>query len=722
MDRANGLTIYGVIINPIVEFVFGPGSDPEGNPDAEATIDTMAHETVEAITDPEGTGWLDSDGFEVADKCETGPQVGNPLGYAADGSPYNQLINGHEYLIQEMWSNDDGGCIQRTTQTATSLPLPEIDLTQFSSTVSGNIGANTPAVKVTVAVYRERRGSVATTPGSGDTTTTSSGATTTRSALATIVAQGSATTDATGAWSLSLGHFAVGDDRDLIKVTYSGASLPPDYITTGSGGNPFEEGGWTGWSDLDNGNDVSNRNGGFVTVGPCFQTGVLTVNVGATAYSGNDSCNSQSDTATIATGPIPAGEALIMSSLDNRAFAQPEPVGPALDPQGNEAGALVKLTIALGEPGAQSVFSSPLGSVLPLLRLTGHATCTADLQFGAAACSGLVPGTTYRLTRARGGDTLTARADQSGAILVGPFKGAPPLKRGDVLKLSNGPRVLTTLHVAHLVAVVDGEETVLGPGSRCQPGLYYGIPPAKPSPPSSAAGITGTGGATLTGRICPASGSATGFSDAAVLQADDRSGGFTETEVADISTTSPINGETVYGRFIARAQATFVGLHNETIPSAYPVALAIVRARSSKAAVRINDVNTAAGTPVKSLKPGTYDAIWTWHDFNGDLHTIVTSFVEERANASNGSGKAKAKVAGRLVRSTNVGARDWSSRTNALASMRLVVEARNRVCSAVNLGLATARHRAPTKLAGQYSEIPGPLVAALEIVRTPATG
>ncbi len=87
MDRAGGVTIYGVIIDPIVEVVAGQGGDPEGNPDAEATIDTVAHETVEAITDPEGTGWEDPNGFEVGDKCEVGPQIGNPLGYAANGSP-----------------------------------------------------------------------------------------------------------------------------------------------------------------------------------------------------------------------------------------------------------------------------------------------------------------------------------------------------------------------------------------------------------------------------------------------------------------------------------------------------------------------------------------------------------------------------------------------------------------------------------------------------------
>src|ERR1039458_3324103 len=353
MDRAGGLTIYGVIIDPIVEVVSGQGGDPEGNPDGEATIDTVAHETVEAITDPVGTGWFDADGFEVGDKCEVGPQIGSPLGYAANGSPYDQLIGGHEYLIQEMWSNDDGGCVQRTTQTASPLPLPQINLTQFSSTVSGNIGSDTAGVRVTVAVYRKRRGSAATTPtGSGATTPTSSGATTPRSALATKVVRASTTTGSNGAgrapcpstrsalapkvvrastttgsngaWSLSLAPFAVGDDRDLITVTYSGAAPVPDFITPGAGGNPFEEGGWTGWSDLDNGADVSNRSGGFVTLGPCFQTGVLTLDVGGTDYAATDACNTQTDTSTIATGPISAGEAVTVSSVDNRAFTRSE--------------------------------------------------------------------------------------------------------------------------------------------------------------------------------------------------------------------------------------------------------------------------------------------------------------------------------------------------------------------------------------------------------------
>src|SRR5579863_8400679 len=136
MDLAGGLTIYSVIINPLIEVTRGPGQQPQGFPNAEASADTIAHETTEAITDPEGTGWMDPNGFEVGDKCEFGPQVGTPLGNASDGSPFDELINGDQYLIQEMWSNADGGCVQRTTQTASPLPLPQVNLTQYGSTVT----------------------------------------------------------------------------------------------------------------------------------------------------------------------------------------------------------------------------------------------------------------------------------------------------------------------------------------------------------------------------------------------------------------------------------------------------------------------------------------------------------------------------------------------------------------------------------------------------------
>ena len=84
---------------------------------------------------------MDPNGFETADKCENGPQEGTPLGYAADGSPYNQVIDGHQYLIQDVWSNARSGCVQSSTAVASIPPLHTVDLRQFSSRVSGSLGA-----------------------------------------------------------------------------------------------------------------------------------------------------------------------------------------------------------------------------------------------------------------------------------------------------------------------------------------------------------------------------------------------------------------------------------------------------------------------------------------------------------------------------------------------------------------------------------------------------
>ena len=65
--------------------VVAPGADPQGYPDAEATIDIAVHETDEAMTDPEGIGCMDPNGFEVGDKCEFGPQRGTRSGSRRTG-------------------------------------------------------------------------------------------------------------------------------------------------------------------------------------------------------------------------------------------------------------------------------------------------------------------------------------------------------------------------------------------------------------------------------------------------------------------------------------------------------------------------------------------------------------------------------------------------------------------------------------------------------------
>lgn len=86
-------------------------SPSPNNDDADSTINTISHEHNEAITDPWGNGWLDSSGDEIADICAW--NFGTPLGTASDGQPYNQLINGHQYELQQEYSNDGSVCRQR---------------------------------------------------------------------------------------------------------------------------------------------------------------------------------------------------------------------------------------------------------------------------------------------------------------------------------------------------------------------------------------------------------------------------------------------------------------------------------------------------------------------------------------------------------------------------------------------------------------------------------
>jgi hypothetical protein len=88
------------------------GLSGQGSPNnvaADATINTISHEQNESITDPWGDAWLDSENGEIADKCAW--KFGVPLGTASNGQPYNQLINGHQYSLQQEYSNDGSGCV-----------------------------------------------------------------------------------------------------------------------------------------------------------------------------------------------------------------------------------------------------------------------------------------------------------------------------------------------------------------------------------------------------------------------------------------------------------------------------------------------------------------------------------------------------------------------------------------------------------------------------------
>lgn len=582
-----GPVVYSPIPDPLIEFNPSRGSDPQGNPEAESALDVVAHEAMEAITDPDGAGWMDPNGSEIADKCENGPQIGTPLGFAPNGAPYNQVINGNHYLVQGMWSNVTTGCLEAASSTTSALPLARVNLTQFSPTVTGNIGKATGGISATALLVK----------------------------AGVVVAAAEGKTNARGSWRVtlrSLGNVApraVGDDRDLILIGYGGGGPKPDEIATGAGGNPFTESGWTGWYALDSGFAVGRNT---VKVGPCSLTGVLTVRVDGTATAPPiEQCGNADDVATVKTKTVGPGTSLTMSSQDNRAVALANPPG-----------ALISLAVPLGEPNAIASFANSQIA----LNNTGFPTCTADLRAQAVRCSGLVRGARYSLTRGRGRTTRTARADDIGLARFTGFRGVPGIGGGDVLTLTNrARRVLTRLHVAHLRVDIVANQTVLASGS-CEVGDYYGQP-LRDAPVSSGIGIPG---ATGTGTICPLSGRAKGLPTSLISQVDDRSGGQTRTEVPMFLGTAPVQNATLYGNFIALAQTGIPGPNGSTIATQSRVSLTISRPGRRSPVFRAANVGTARGVAIPELPTGSYHARWVLTDANGDSRTFSTQFVEAR--------------------------------------------------------------------------------------------
>ncbi len=587
-DLGHGPTVYAAIPDPLLEFTPPPGSDPQGNPEAESTVDTIAHEAVEAATDPDGTGWMDPNGFETGDKCENGPQQGTPLGYAPNGAPYNQVINGHQYLIQDMWSDARGGCVPASTVVGSTPGLHTIDLRQFSPRVSGSLGAATGRGRFPVTVILARGGSP--------------------------IAVAQTRTRADGSWGpVTLRGadgrpHAVGDDRDQIEILYgSSPSGPtPDFIQTGDGGNPFTESGFTGWFALDHGNAVISSGGrSAVLVGPCAQTGVLSLRVGARlTESPVDLCQNALDAAVAYVPRVGPGTPVTLTSSDNRGeyFLNPN-------------GALVSMAVALGEPNSVPAASdSQLASVVG-----GFPTCTAFLRIRVVRCSGLVPGARYRLER--GGHTLSrGRAGIAGAVTMTGLR----VRGGEVLTLRNAAgRRLTALHVARLRVGIIGDQTVAASGT-CQPGDYWGRPVART--PISAAVGSGIAGS---GTVCPDNGRARGLPTAVIAQTDDFSGGSTETQVPLIESTAPIQDETLYGGFAASAQSGLPGPHGSVSAAGVPIALTITPAGSRRRAFYAGNVDTARGVAVPALTPGPYVATWVLHDAAGDTRTVTTRFVDE---------------------------------------------------------------------------------------------
>jgi len=437
-----------------------------------------------------------------------------------------------------------------------------------------------------------------------------------RGRSATRVARASGTTNVTGAWSVTLKH-PVGDDRDEIDVTYSGAGAPTpssQVILTGNGDDPLDEAGWTGWTWLDQGfaltnHDASIGGGPSISIGPCFQTGVETYTIGGVVglESPTDFCGTSTGVADTPLGaPVTRGQAVTYSTNDNRAFQPPDATVP------NGAGGLVNLTVPVGEPDSVGAIDNGLFTT------TGFPTCTADLGAQLVTCSGLVPHARYTLKERLVGAWMRAYVKANGEGVV-TTSDLVPLPDDKIVLSNSASRTLTTLHLARLQVHIVGNARTVRSGT-CSPFEYWGGPLTVP-PTSLAAGepTSVAGGSALTGHICPASGRANGLPTRLIAQTDELSGGETVTEVGRITRTSPLDGETVYGAFTAMAR---------TSGGQDLVSLRITQAGSHKRVAGVGNVDTIRGVTIGPLAPGNYTATWTVTNPNDDTRVVTTRFIE----------------------------------------------------------------------------------------------
>jgi IPT/TIG domain/Kelch motif len=119
------------------------GQSPN-NDDADASINVVSHEEMEAVTDPQvSLGWTenttDSQGHpslsEIADKC-VNSYPSTPLG-GKKGREYDQVIGTGKYYIQEEWSNASMSCVMTYTPTAPSPPTITAPLSTSFGPVAG---------------------------------------------------------------------------------------------------------------------------------------------------------------------------------------------------------------------------------------------------------------------------------------------------------------------------------------------------------------------------------------------------------------------------------------------------------------------------------------------------------------------------------------------------------------------------------------------------------
>jgi len=107
-STSKGKVRYAFVGNPdrCITSCADQSTGPNGNAGADGMASIIAHESEEAISDPDLNAWYDSRGEENADKCAW--TFGTEK-TASNGSKYNVTLGSRNYLIQQNWVNASGG-------------------------------------------------------------------------------------------------------------------------------------------------------------------------------------------------------------------------------------------------------------------------------------------------------------------------------------------------------------------------------------------------------------------------------------------------------------------------------------------------------------------------------------------------------------------------------------------------------------------------------------
>jgi len=394
----------------------------------------------------------------------------------------------------------------------------------------------------------------------------------------TIASTSAVTTDENGSWSAAFPAHAPADDADVVEVDYTGPGAPSSTRYDLDGANLGEA--------------FLSADGGTVTVDcQACANGSVPVRVQYTD-------GTTSDLQAVPSGQVFATPLAVPVSVNDRVtftgtFARP-------DVNGGEA--LLRYTAAAALPGQ---LSAP--------------TCTGNLARAEATCFGF-PNGTYDLTRHRDGTTDVVRtSDALDGQLLASFA---DLRAGDTLvaTVHEGTVAISKLQLGTLRADLNqydgvgvGRAQFSVSGGSCSPG----------APLPSMTTLDGPGG------VCPADGQLPASADdllfgPVVVALDDSGGGATTVTAPTFTSTSPIDGESVF----STGATGFADLdHPATAQLRYGP-------RGGNLTSASGDPTSATGAVLATLETGKrYDARWLATDAAGDTTTMGTGFVVQPGSA-----------------------------------------------------------------------------------------